>query len=237
MEKWSQFGAIRCINLNERSDRLNDMKKLAKSLDMPIQFYSTNRHPDGGIRGCYESHLSIMKESLKKGLENVLILEDDAELGKFTWQRLREVTNFMKRESWDIIYLGCFPDIWGNWHKHIFGNIYKVHATQSHAYVASKKFMQRMVSRPFDGTPLDEVYANNAETYAILPSMINQSKSKSDVSSIPWISTFPAKKLITRGIEEYALVVGVPLRYCIAVILFVCVALKVWIATRNPRNG
>jgi hypothetical protein len=168
-----------------------------------------------------------MREALADNKSMSLIFEDDLEVGKFSWSRLHEVINFVStRKDWDIFYLGCFPDIWGNSHQHVTGNIFKVKATQTHAYIVSKHFMERIADRKFDGTPIDEVFLEGSRSYAILPSLFVQASSSSDVSSLSFISVFPAKRVITNAVELYAINFGIPFRTLLIAIAAACVAVK-----------
>ena len=235
---WSQFGAIRVIHILDRKDREKRVLELGKKLNIPLQFFNVSRHSNGK-QGCYESHVKIMQECLDQNIDKVLIFEDDFDIGVFTWERMLEVTKFMNSDTeWDILYLGCFPDIWKGYHTHEIGHIYKTQATQTHSYVVSRLFMQKMIARPFDGTPIDEVFKDSARCYAVFPSIFKQSNSSSDVSSISWISTFPGKEYVTRGFEEYASHIGVPLGKVFLWSLALCVALKLmFVLTSNRKNG
>jgi len=74
----SLIDSIVCINLKTRKDRKNFMKKQArKKGKFKFQFFTTTKHADP-VRGCLESHQTILKDALQKGVKNILILEDDA---------------------------------------------------------------------------------------------------------------------------------------------------------------
>jgi GR25 family glycosyltransferase involved in LPS biosynthesis len=151
------------VHIAERTDREKYVDEL-RSLGAPIEYYYATRQKDGR-RGCYESHQAIMKESLS--FDNALIFEDDAVavnlFGMF------EVQAFMaKNTDWDIIYLGCFPDVFRT-QTHVTGNMYLVKASMTHAYVVSQKYMKTFVKRPYDGIPIDNVFRNEAKTYALSP--------------------------------------------------------------------
>lgn len=236
---WKFFPDIRCIHLKNRKDREDLVTDVKQKLHIPLRYFYAEPHPNGGVTGCYESHVAVMREALNERKSMVLIFEDDLEIGQFMWTHLHEVINFVSnRKDWDIFYLGCFPDIWGNAHQHITGNIYKVKATQTHAYIVSNQFMERIAYRPFDGTPIDEVFLEGSRSYAILPSLFVQASSSSDVSNVSFISVFPAKRIITNAIEMYAINFGIPVRTLLISVLFACVAVKIIIrSVQNVKNG
>lgn len=212
---WDAFSTIQCIHMPARQDRALLVERAAAAARMPVQWFHVSKHPDGGVRGCYESHLAVMRHGLDAGADNVLVFEDDIELAPgFTRERVAEVVRFMAAQhgQWDVIFLGCFPDIWRGHQRWIRGHMYQVRATQTHAYVVSEAGMRRLSRRPFDGTPIDEVLRDEARCYATLPSLFTQAVSASDVSSVAGISTFGGKRLVTRAVEAYTMHVGIPLR-------------------------
>lgn len=237
MRPWDIFGDIRCIHIKARTDRDVLVKKVVSQIGVPLRYFYASPHPEGGVRGCYESHLSVMRESLALNQQFSLIFEDDLEIGSFSWERLNEAVRFITENphEWDIFYLGCFPDVWGSNQVAVRGNIYKVRATQTHAYIVNKPFMERMVVRKFDGTPIDEVFLEGSRSYAILPTLFVQASSASDVSSVGFISVFPAKRIITQAVELYARSVGFPIRSVLLAIVFACVAVKVIIVSGLQR--
>lgn len=236
---WASFGHVRCIHMRARVDRMRLIEAAQKALNIPLRLFYAEKHAEGGVRGCYESHVAVMREALADGQETCLVFEDDLEVGDFSWERLAEVTRFIRdrRGEWDVVYLGCFPDVWSCTQRWIKGNIFEVHATQTHAYVVSKAFMERMVARPFDGTPIDEVFYHHARAYAVLPSLFFQASTASDVSSVG-VSLLAAKRSVTDAAEVYAVNVGLPLRTLVLAFLLACVAAR-WgaEACRAVKNG
>jgi hypothetical protein len=225
---WPQFGDVRCVHMRERRDRARLVARAQALTGLPIRFYYATRHPRGGVEGCYESHVAVMREALADGLPHVLVLEDDLQVAAcFSAARVQEVLAFMRgRVKWDVVFLGCFPDVWRAEQRRVSGNVYAVTATQTHAYVVSRGFMERMVRRPFDGAPIDEVFAREGRCFATLPSLFTQAESSSDVSSVAFVSALPAKALVASAVEAYARHVGVPLRQLLARALALCVVVK-----------
>lgn len=111
------FDAVYCINLDRRPGRWEEFKK-ALPKDWP--FVEVERwsavdgkkapRPDwwrggGGAWGCYRSHLQIMEHALAKGLNRVLVLEDDCRFGKNFSQEVQAVLKTLP-EDWGQVYLG-----------------------------------------------------------------------------------------------------------------------------------
>lgn len=223
-KKWDFLDTIECIHLSHRKDRQVHIDALKNKLQIPLKIYQAQISKKGAMHGCYESHKTIMKNALKKGFNNALIFEDDAVISKnFSFQKIQKVKEFIKNSSinWDIIYLGCFPDVW-NYPQYYNStlDIYEVKATQTHAYIVNKPYMQFFTKLEFQEKPIDEVFLETSKAFAILPTLFQQSLTYSDISSIP-ISDLPFKNYITNIVEYYAIYSGkIPFSHACAFIIF-----------------
>lgn len=228
-EIWKRFGSIRCIHIPERRDRRVLMDSLQEKLDLPLEYYFTSKHPEGGMKGCFLSHQQVMQETLQKMHETCLIVEDDICLSKhFSWSYVLEVLHFLKScKNWDIVYLGCFPDILRD-QINVGGHMFKVKATQTHAYVCHRNFMKKFVAMKYEGTAIDEIFYRKAKCYALLPSLFYQASTPSDVEkSVVPISEFPLKQFFVSAVENYTLWFGHSLlevlRLCVAALVFILI--------------
>ena len=220
---WKQFDHVRCIHLKERRDRFESCEVTKNKLEIPLNYFITEKHVEGGKRGAFESHKHIL--NTHKNSNNCLIFEDDFEMSNnFKWEYLEEVIRFMNyNKDWDIIYLGCFPDVWNENQVNVIGNIYKVKATCIHSYVASKKFMKSFSKVEYCGVPVDEMFLDY-NTYAILPSIFRQKVSESDISSLKFISVSKYRHSFENFIENYAMNFGISVKnlfilFCVTLII------------------
>ena len=67
---------IVCINLKSRKDKYKESKRLMEKYDIPATFFFAEKHENGRI-GCFESHLSVIRNCYDNGGELIWILEDD----------------------------------------------------------------------------------------------------------------------------------------------------------------
>ena len=66
-----------CISLRSRHDRQEHMKQVFTKLGIldRVKFWLVDKHPKGGIYGCFESHFNVWS---KHGIKDYLcIFEDD----------------------------------------------------------------------------------------------------------------------------------------------------------------
>lgn len=230
---WTFFDDIRCINLLERDDRYEAASKVFEEHDIPVNFHRVERHPKGGVQGCFESHVQVISDAYSRGLKNVLVFEDDIEPGLgLNEEKMQEAIDFMKsNEDWDIVFLGWHPRVRSHKTQHVSGSIYKVSALGGHAYVVSNRMMKKMVTKEFDGTPIDEIYAENKHAYALYPSAFVQSGSDSDLTGN--ISSSKWSKPYRRAVEWWSVNVNYKLDSLIKVFVVLLIIIIITLLSKR----
>lgn len=117
MEHLNPFERVVCINLDRRADR---WAKFVEDLPEDWPFGEVERyaavdgqrcqHPSWwragrGAWGCYRSHLNIIEECLNRGIESLLLLEDDAICMPDFSRHWSDYLGALP-EDWEIAYLG-----------------------------------------------------------------------------------------------------------------------------------
>lgn len=113
----SFFDKSYIINLPERLDRRTAMKKELKMLGLfesseRVVFFPAIRpsdkgdFPSIGSRGCFLSHLAVLKEAKRQNVNNLLIMEDDLLFTRFLIKKQDVVVNELQHLAWDFVYLG-----------------------------------------------------------------------------------------------------------------------------------
>lgn len=105
---YAYFDDIVCITLNSSLERQKHAEFFFKKLNIPCRFFIAHKHPNGGMYGCFDSHIQVLKNAYKKGLNNILVLEDDfLPTDSYSEDRLNKAIQFMKtNKDWDIFHLG-----------------------------------------------------------------------------------------------------------------------------------
>lgn len=105
---YDYFEDIVCINLDISFDRRMQSQKYFNEYNIPARFYTVQKHPKGGRYGCFDSHMKIIKDAYERGLNNILVFEDDfMPTAAFTEEKIAEAVHFMRtHDDWDIFYLG-----------------------------------------------------------------------------------------------------------------------------------
>jgi len=111
------FQGVYIINLPSRTDRKREMQaqltKIGLSPDHPqIEFFSAIRpdeageFPNIGTRGCFLSHLGVLKDAQRRGLKTILILEDDLDFSPDYLERIPGVLDSLAQSGWGVFYGG-----------------------------------------------------------------------------------------------------------------------------------
>lgn len=105
------------VNLPERKDRLRDMKRELEKADMPLDSKKVHLFPafkpdiadpfnSIGVKGCFLSHYTILKEARDKNLRNVLIMEDDLAISSDFSQYAEMILTQLTQNNWSFVYFG-----------------------------------------------------------------------------------------------------------------------------------
>lgn len=111
------FSRVRIINLRNRADRRVEVRRQLAKLGLEIDgdriaFHDACRPDDPGnfssigARGCFTSHLDILREAREANVRNVLILEDDLDFAVGIEARMPAALAQLNARSWSIFYGG-----------------------------------------------------------------------------------------------------------------------------------
>lgn len=207
------FDKTYIINLPERLDRREEMERQLKKLGLSdkVTFFPAIRVADkgefrtAGARGCFLSHLAVLKEAKSQNLNNVLIIEDDLSFSRFLIEQQDKVTDKLRPLKWDFVYLGHGITL-DESHEIAFHNYYEplilAHflATNKNTIDQLVYFLEKILTRPA-GHPIagpmdiDAAYSTfrlqkrSTITLIANPSLGFQRASASDVMGLKWFET------------------------------------------------
>ncbi len=177
------------ISLEERKDKRKNLKKLCEKRNIPLNIFIAQRHPEGGKRGCLDSHLRIIKEAYankdKTKAQNLLIFEDDI---KFIDSFSSAFKNKVPKD-YDMLYFG------GTVHRVIDRESYsgwvQMSCWTTHAYLINleKDEMVQKIIRDLEHykEEIDRYYLNeihtNYKAYICNPMIIIQEAGFSDIEN------------------------------------------------------
>lgn len=111
------FDQIYIINLINREDRRAEIKVQLKNIGLnyresAIQFFSAVKPetaedwPTKGTKGCFMSHMNILKNAKLNGYKKILIFEDDLNFSQNFKIHLPNIIQQLNTKSWDLFYGG-----------------------------------------------------------------------------------------------------------------------------------
>jgi hypothetical protein len=182
---WSLFGAVYCISLPSRPDRRRAvaLRFAEAGLAERVVFWEAVARAEDPARGCWESHASLMRHAAERGIDRLLVFEDDVLFTRLPGlEETRSVAALLDRADWNVLHLGCKP-------YHLRASplplLYRCHALDSHAYVLSLDFMRRAQRARYAKLLfphcIDCLFLVSRGTWALAPMLCTQDDSVSDI--------------------------------------------------------
>jgi GR25 family glycosyltransferase involved in LPS biosynthesis len=111
------FDLVRIVHLPDRVDRYRELQRQLSDLGMAltpgrVEIFVAQRptEPAGfrslGSRGCFLSHLQVLRDALARNVESVLVMEDDCEILPRHAQSIVELASTIRERQWGFVYLG-----------------------------------------------------------------------------------------------------------------------------------
>jgi GR25 family glycosyltransferase involved in LPS biosynthesis len=99
------------INLPERADRRAEMQAQLGKVGWEADFFAAIRptdtagFPSIGARGCFLSHLAILKKAMNDSVDYLVVMEDDLNFSKDFRKRWEQAFAELRRQgTWSIFY-------------------------------------------------------------------------------------------------------------------------------------
>jgi glycosyl transferase, family 25 len=100
------------INLPHRADRRMETERQLARVGWSAEFFPAIQpsaaagFPSIGARGCFLSHLAVLKNALEARAERVVVLEDDVNFAAEFADQWQSATEALDQLSWSIFYPG-----------------------------------------------------------------------------------------------------------------------------------
>jgi|GEM_PF-165907 len=115
------FSSAYVVNLPSRTDRRMEMELMLTRLGMmplpeKLAFFPAIRPADAGgfpsigARGCFLSHLELLKIALARGAERVLVMEDDLDIAPNLAAIEGPIVEQLQQQPWGLVYLGHYAE-------------------------------------------------------------------------------------------------------------------------------
>jgi glycosyl transferase family 25 len=215
------FDAVYVINLPWRRDRRSEMEAQFRKIgvdpaDPRIIFFEAIRPDDPagfptiGTRGCFLSHLEVLRTAQAAGLERILILEDDVNFSRDFTHRWKTLEPLMGALAWDFLYLGwlqmaqpipdspaivCLPSTNSALGTHMY-------ALKAPTIAALIPYLEAILRRPPGDPEGGPMHADGAlawfrkahpdlQTLALAQPAGYQRRSRNDIHALKWFDRIP----------------------------------------------
>jgi hypothetical protein len=203
------FSLTRVINLADRKDRYRAIKRQLQQIGTSfeagkVEVFPAMRvadaagFPGPGVRGCFLSHLAVLQDARARGVESVLVIEDDLEVRAGDIPRLESVLRKLPAQPWGVLHLGHILELRDSavpTLERFDGAIQTAHFYAVHGDVLERliAYLEGCLVRPpgdpvggpmhFDGA-LTMFRAANPDVVTLVaqPSLGGQRSSRSDIS-------------------------------------------------------
>lgn len=184
---YDYFDTIVCISLKHRKDRQEQVDRVFAEIGIKnkVSYHLVDKSPLGGMYGCFESHINVIKKAYENGQNNVLIFEDDIyPTISYSPEMIKVGIDFMKHSmSWDIFYYGYFP-VNESFRtillaEPITDHIVAFRPNATHAYCVNRRGMKKILSmyHSYIGKiHLDEYYSSilPLNSFCMVPMLFEQ---------------------------------------------------------------
>lgn len=170
------FDEVYYINLDYREDRRKLFEERSTAIGLEaIRFagivpedgqydYIVSNQKDTRRKwkvGCTLSHQAIVRIAKEKGLQNVLIFEDDCIFLDGFVEKAKKCVNDLKTQNWDLMYFGGQPNQYATFVTENLGQIQNGGIYSTHSYAVNHTFYDKLLAVPpsyFD--TIDILYLN-----------------------------------------------------------------------------
>ncbi|MCF8383080.1 MAG: glycosyltransferase family 25 protein [Chlorobium sp.] len=217
------FQKTAIINLPERKDRRTETIAECKRINCTIDNHKTAffpavkpaepaGFPSIGVRGCFLSHMEVIRQAQQYQLGNILVMEDDIAFTPSANAILAEAMLELAGKEWGFLYLGHEYPVDSSRKERLLAiheplllaHCYAVNSTIFQSFLA---FLEQLLQRPPghpDGGPMHydgaistfRMQNPGITTYILNPSIAYQRSSRTDLHEIslwdrmPFLSPF-----------------------------------------------
>jgi len=236
MSPLSYFDRIFVINLPSRADRRREidrqLRRIGLSLQSPLVELFRAIRPDQkgdfqsiGARGCFLSHLDVLRLARQRKYGRIVILEDDVNFAPRFEAHIADCVAALRDQPWDVFYggyqlsrpieltrpLALLPP------DEEVGLTHFV-ALSNRAIVAATEYLSMMLTRPPNdpqGGPMhvDGAYGWMRRAHRELisrlavPQLGYQRRSRTDIHALRWFDRFPVVRAAVATTRAFSNVV------------------------------
>lgn len=176
-----------CISLKENKHERVRCRKVFKHYDLNVDFYIVERSPKGGVFGCFESHINVLKMGVEhfNGVDDdnyIFIMEDDVYFEGDT-HIIHDTISYLSnvKNNW-CCCLGYLSSCVGNFVREDIISLPNCNCC--HAYIVPVRTAKLLMGLIWNDKPIDYVWNNIIDMfYAPYPMIAYQTDHASAISN------------------------------------------------------
>jgi Glycosyltransferase family 25 (LPS biosynthesis protein) len=178
-----QFPPTLVINLDKRTDRLEEINEEFKEWPVPLERIPAIKMTPG-VKGCYLSHLKCIRIAKERNYPWVLILEDDCILMKNAREKFVSLLPYLwkHRDRWDM-FNGGVTYITESRLIDYPNTLFEAKGYAANFYLVHKGVYDRILKYDQPTEPIDVVYKKYFRIITTVPYLAKQRPSVSDLES------------------------------------------------------
>lgn len=178
------FDRVVVINLDKRTDRMEEFDRQAKEIGLEYIRYSAIEAIPKVLRpsdACKQSHANVIQEAINDKVNRLFVFEDDAQFVTGFDRKIKEFFSKLPK-YWDMVYLGA----WIRESKPVTNGIVRlIDSYSAHAYGINTEFMElALACARHSNTPIDlalGITHPRISAYCAKPALVIQSPGYSDI--------------------------------------------------------
>jgi glycosyl transferase, family 25 len=216
-----RFERVRVINLASRRDRLRDVTAQLARLGLApgdgrverfdaCRFDEPGAFPTRGTRGCFHSHLEVVREAARGGVASLLIVEDDLDFAADIEVRLAQALQALDGSDWSFFYGAVLNDDPCADEQRPLSRAAPTEAMlgahflgiAGHVLAPLERYLTAMAERPAGSPQGGPMHVDGAyswfrrdhpalQTFVACPVLGTQRSSRTDVHALSWKDTVP----------------------------------------------
>lgn len=134
-----------CVNLFERKDRYEKMVKNFNENGLDVKFIRNFKHSNGGIYGCFDSHIQCIKDAYINNLDYCIVFEDDNNIYPNCKDNIKIAEDFYKNNP-DTEYIILHNRGLYHVYEKLTDDIYECTSMGSSCIFLTKNFIKKIIN-------------------------------------------------------------------------------------------
>jgi len=160
-----------CISLKEATDDRVLADKEFKKHHLNVEYHLVERSPLGGMHGCFQSHIDVLKKGLETNAKYIMVMEDDVYFDIHDTTIFQKINKFIK--TLDGIWCFCFGYLTPASSQKVNHNFNVLKSCQcTHAYLVPRQTAKQLITMEWKNIGVDCQWIEKIDQFYVPNKMI-----------------------------------------------------------------